>query len=171
MQKSPDMINAFLGVVRSGCYYVPIDEEMPPHRIDLIFERLKPELVICDDTTEHAAAELQKSSEISFQIVKYNMLINYEVNEGALAEIENRAIDTDPIYIVFTSGSTGIPKGVLACHRLYRKSFGNFTGIGKYRIWKSGAAICRCLPERNIPDTQIRCFNTSDSKTAFHVSG
>ncbi len=45
------------------------------------------------------------------------MLINYEVNEGALAEIENRAIDTDPIYIVFTSGSTGIPKGVLACHR------------------------------------------------------
>lgn len=111
------MINAFLGVVRSGCYYVPIDEEMPPHRIDLIFERLKPELVICDDTTEHAAAELQKSSEISFQIVKYNMLINYEVNEGALAEIENRAIDTDPIYIVFTSGSTGIPKGVLACHR------------------------------------------------------
>ena len=113
MQKSPDMINAFLGVVRSGCYYVPIDEEMPPHRIDLIFETLKPELVICDDTTEHAAAELQKSSEISFQIVKYNMLINCEVNEGALAEIENRAIDTDPIYIVFTSGSTGIPKGVL----------------------------------------------------------
>ena len=45
------------------------------------------------------------------------MLINCEVNEGALAEIENRAIDTDPIYIVFTSGSTGIPKGVLACHR------------------------------------------------------
>ena len=36
MDKSPDTVAAFMGVVYSGCYYVPIDEEMPKSRIELI---------------------------------------------------------------------------------------------------------------------------------------
>ena len=34
-----------------------------------------------------------------------------------LAEIRIETIDTDPLYATFTSGSTGIPKGVITCHR------------------------------------------------------
>ncbi|UZQ84635.1 AMP-binding protein [Thermoclostridium stercorarium] len=57
MKKHPKEIIAFLGVVYSGNYYVPIDEEMPVHRIELIFANLLPEAVICDKTT----ADLVKS--------------------------------------------------------------------------------------------------------------
>ena len=42
MKKHPNMVNAFFGVLYSGCYYVPIDEEMPVHRIQLIFNTLHP---------------------------------------------------------------------------------------------------------------------------------
>ena len=51
MQKHPHMIAAFWGVVYSGCFYVPIDEEMPKFRIELIFQNLKPRAVICDEVT------------------------------------------------------------------------------------------------------------------------
>jgi amino acid adenylation domain-containing protein len=35
----------------------------------------------------------------------------------ALANVRAQSIDLDPVYTVFTSGSTGVPKGVTACHR------------------------------------------------------
>ena len=46
MHKSPDMVNAFFGVLYSGCFYVPIDEEMPKSRIDLILENVQTDLII-----------------------------------------------------------------------------------------------------------------------------
>ena len=36
MKKSPETITAFLGVLYSGCFYVPLDDEMPRYRIELI---------------------------------------------------------------------------------------------------------------------------------------
>ena len=34
-----------------------------------------------------------------------------------MKKIRNQAIDTDPVYAIFTSGTTGVPKSVLVCHR------------------------------------------------------
>lgn len=36
MSKRPATIAAFLGIIYSGCYYVPLDEEMPNHRMEII---------------------------------------------------------------------------------------------------------------------------------------
>ena len=58
MKKRPQTIGAFLGVIYSGCFYVPLDEEMPRHRIQLIFQTLDAGALICDETTEALAREL-----------------------------------------------------------------------------------------------------------------
>ncbi|MBO5317176.1 MAG: amino acid adenylation domain-containing protein [Oscillospiraceae bacterium] len=113
MKKHPKTIVAFLGTIYSGCYYVPLDEEMPRHRIELIFQTLQPEAMICDDTT----AALAQEFDFGGKVYLYDAICQTPVDDQALAMIRSKQIDTDPIYIVFTSGSTGIPKGVMACHR------------------------------------------------------
>lgn len=113
MEKSPEAIVSFFGVMYGGNYYVPIDEEMPAHRIELIFNTLKPEALICDKVTKGMVEKFGFSG----KLYEYDEISKSDINEDALASIRDRQIDTDPIYIVFTSGSTGIPKGVMACHR------------------------------------------------------
>lgn len=113
MKKHPHAITAFYGCVYGGCYYVPIDDEMPEFRIRLIFENLHPRVMICDDTTINAVEKFDYNGEI----LLYDHVRKNEISDELLFGIRDRQLDTDPIYIVFTSGSTGVPKGVVACHR------------------------------------------------------
>ena len=113
MKKSPATVCAYLAVIYAGDFYVPLETGMPMHRIRMILQKLMPEVIVCDESSEKAAAELGYGD----RIIKADELFSCEADDAALDTVRKRSIDTDPIYIVFTSGSTGTPKGVTACHR------------------------------------------------------
>ncbi|MCL1882037.1 MAG: AMP-binding protein [Oscillospiraceae bacterium] len=120
MEKSPNAIAANFSAVYSGNYYITLDREMPLVRIEQILQTLKPAIIICDDSTVSVVEQVSTDTNSMTEIWLYDEVSQTELtseSEKAIEAAINHSIDLDPLYVVFTSGSSGIPKGVTACHR------------------------------------------------------
>ena len=111
MDKHPVQLAAFFGAIYAGCYYTAPDASMPPKRLQMIMDTVKPGMIICDKKNMALAYTF------GLPVALYDDIYRFPINDAALSEVREDQIDTDTIYIVFTSGSTGVPKGVAACHR------------------------------------------------------
>ena len=69
-------------------------------------------------------------------------------DDALLADVRSRAIDTDPVYIVFTSGSTGVPKGVVGCHRAVIDYVENLMEVLQVPDYK--ADMCTAFAQGNL---------------------
>jgi amino acid adenylation domain-containing protein len=95
---------SMLAIIRSGCIYVPLDGKLPDERLKVILEAVEPDLILCEAATKERAEGLFAGASI------LSVADTSEITETIAAANLERGNETT--FILFTSGSTGIPKGI-----------------------------------------------------------
>ncbi len=106
-ERSCDVVISMLGILKSGCAYVPLDPIYPSERINYIVECTGTKLVLGDKKNGGETERIIDG--VPFEDIEQVYSLNYAAPHVV---INSR----DTAYIIFTSGSTGKPKGANISH-------------------------------------------------------
>ena len=129
MDKGINTLISFFGSVYSSCFYTLLNPTFPSERIYQIKGVLNSRFVITNKEYIDIAKEYF-DNDIIYDI---DDIKNTKINEEILETSYYNHIDTDPLYINFTSGSTGIPKGVVISHRSVIDFIDRFTSLFDFK--------------------------------------
>ncbi|MGI4985012.1 MAG: amino acid adenylation domain-containing protein, partial [Janthinobacterium lividum] len=117
--RSAAAYGGLLGILASGQAYVPLGAHFPPERNAAIARRSGARLMLVDRDCAARLDELRPLLDPSIRIVDIDSLLALEPAAAlppSPSPSHARRADTDIAYVLFTSGTTGVPKGVKVTH-------------------------------------------------------
>lgn len=123
MESSRELLVSYLGILRAGGAYVPVDPGYPSDRLEFVCRDSEAQAIL----TRPQFAERFKGATCPVLAV--------ELGDEFLADMPETAPETEVgpqnlVYVIYTSGSTGTPKGVLIEHR----NLTNIAGVYGHRL-------------------------------------
>ena len=132
---SPQWVLAFLGCIRAGVIVVPLDLRSAPDYVERVISKTSPKLALTSLFTPKGDANLTMP-EVTFEELE-NLI--HDVPQPEEVEVEA----DDLVEIMFTSGTTGDPKGVMLTHR---NLTANVEGIAQYIVCDENSRLLSILP-------------------------
>ena len=112
-EKSTWTIVAMIGIMKAGGAFVPLDPSHPPTRLKQLVKDVNSKIVLCSRKYQEKASEI---TEMSFVV---DGTLTGQLQHPSRAAPESIVTPNNTAYIIFTSGTTGTPKGTMVEHAAF----------------------------------------------------